>query len=74
MAGGEFSVFVWFCDGTYVCELQYVDAETAVNKAKSMTTNVAAETGLATRVMITDGGDCSVFEWEYGKGIVHGLP
>jgi hypothetical protein len=74
MATGEFSVYHWGVDGSYVAEVKYVDGETAVNKAKFLTTNVAGRCGLTTKVMITDGGDCAVFIWEYGKGITHGGP
>lgn len=72
MPSGEFSVYVWMRDGVYFCEKQLVDAETAVKAAHSQTSNVSANCGLTTKVMITDGGDCSVFEWEYGKGVTHG--
>lgn len=72
MSSGEFSVYVWMHDGTYFCELQHVDAETAVNKAKSMSEGVVAKVKMLTKIMITDGGDCSVFEWENGKGVTHG--
>jgi hypothetical protein len=73
MSSGEFSLYIWGVDGkTYWCELQYVDAETAVKKAADMSTRPAAIGGLIKKMMITDGGDCSVFEWEYGKGITHG--
>lgn len=74
MATGEFSVYHWGVGGGYVQECAYVDAETAVKKAEFLTTNVAGRSGLTTKVMITDGGDCAVFIWEYGKGITHGGP
>jgi len=69
---GEFSVYVWAADGTYWCEQKFVDAETAVKTAKSQSSNVAARAGLTKKIMITDGGDSCVFEWQYGKGVVHG--
>ena len=67
----EYSVYLWFEDGSYHRELQHVDMVTAVAKATSMCTNVGAQMGITQKVMITDGGDCSIFEWEHGKGIVH---
>lgn len=66
---GEFSVWQLFENGTYECVCRRVDAETAVKKAKFYTSNVAARHGFTRRVIITDGGDCVNFEWQFGKGV-----
>jgi hypothetical protein len=66
---GEFSVCQFFGDGSYDYEKRFVDIEEAVKSAKFLTSNVSAKMGLTKRVIIVDGGDCIVFEWENGKGI-----
>lgn len=65
----EFSVCQFFPDDSYEYVRRFVTAEEAVAAAKFYTSNVAAQTGLTKRVIITDGGDCVNFEWEFGKGI-----
>lgn len=67
---GEFSVWQFFKDGTQERVRQFVDAEEAVAAAMHYTNNVAVRMGITKRVIITDGGDCTVFEWKQGEGIV----
>ncbi len=69
MATGEFSVYWWDPEGNYYREIRRVDPETAVRTAKSLTERPAALLGMIRRVIITDGGDCTNFEWKYGEGI-----
>lgn len=73
-APGEFSVYQWFPDGTYERVREFVSAEEAVRAAHHYTNSVGARLGITTKVMITDGGDCCVFEWRRGEGIVFGMP
>jgi hypothetical protein len=68
---GEFSVVQFFEDGSYERVRSHIGPEEAVNVAKIYTTNVAAKIGITKRVIITDGGDCTNFEWLFGKGIVY---
>jgi hypothetical protein len=65
----EFSVWIFFPDGSHVDEVRWVDAETAVRLAKEITERPAAEIGLIERVIITDGGDNTCFEWKHGQGV-----
>lgn len=65
----EFSVCQFFDDGTHEYVRRFVTAEEAVKAARHYTENVAARLGLVPRVIITDGGDCTVFEWVRGKGV-----
>ena len=67
----EFSVCQFFADGyhEYVC--RYVGAEEAVNVAKRYTESVGARIGTTVRVIITDGGDFTVFEWKAGEGVTY---
>lgn len=66
---GEFSVCQFFPDENYEYVRRFVSAEEAVEAAKHYCTSVGARMGTTTRVIITDGGDSCVFEWEFGKGI-----
>lgn len=66
----QFSVCAFFPDGTYNYEARGVEVETAVNKAKEVIRRPAAQIGLIRRVIITDGGDYTNFEWRHGEGVV----
>lgn len=52
----------------------YDTADEAVKKAHFFTHNVAARVGLTVRVIITDSGDCIVFEWKFGQGVTWPKP
>jgi hypothetical protein len=71
MQAGEFSVYQFFPDGTYECVLRFADAKTAVETAKSYTDRPAALIGVIRRVIITDGGDFTNFEWKFGEGVTY---
>ena len=71
---GEFSVYIWFPNGTYWAEERFVDPQTAVKTAQRIITSVGGKLGLVTRLIITDGGDFTTFEWLYGKGITFPEP
>lgn len=65
-----FSVVQFFPDGQYEYVRSRVEAEEAVKAAQHYCTSVGARMGTTRRVIITDGGDCTVFEWVFGKGVV----
>lgn len=67
----EFSVAQFFVDGSYEYVRRWVSAEEAVKAAKIYTENVAAHLGIVRKVVITDGGDHTNFQWEYGKGVTY---
>lgn len=67
----EFSVYVFFPDGTYHAEARYVTAEKAMRTAKRLIESVASKMGIARRVIVTDGGDFINFEWKNGEGITY---
>jgi hypothetical protein len=72
MSKGEFSVYQFFyANGLHERVRHFVSAEEAVNAAMHYTDNVAVRAGLIERVIITDGGDSTVFEWKHGKGVVY---
>jgi len=69
---GEFSVWQFSSPefgNVQDCVRRYVGAEEAVEAAHFYTHNVAAKQGFTVRVIITDGGDFTNFEWIYGKGV-----
>jgi len=70
----EYSVWVFFPDGTHHAVLRWVDAKTAVEKAKSQTETIGARIGTTVRIIITDGGDLTCFEWKYGEGVTYPKP
>ena len=65
----EFSVYQFFLDESCEEELSLVGLEQAMDEAKRLTETLGARRGTTRRVIITDGGDCTVFEWQYGKGV-----
>lgn len=69
MASGEYSVWQFFPDGYHVPDVRFVDARTAVHRARALTLTVGARIGTTRRIIITDGGDFTVFEWKYGEGV-----
>jgi len=68
---GEFSVYQFFADdcGTERV-LSFVDAPTAVDRAMALSQSVGGRLGTTQRVIVTDGGDSIVWEWQFGRGVV----
>jgi hypothetical protein len=50
-----------------VCRFVYLGP--AMRLAVRLTQTVAAKRGFVERVIITDGGDETCFEWQHGKGV-----
>lgn len=65
----EFSVYWWDRDGGQHQELRCVDARTAVERAHHLATGPASMLGIVERVIITDGGDFTNFEWKKSEGV-----
>jgi hypothetical protein len=65
----EFSVWLFFPDEMHVAECQWVDAKTAVSCFNDVIRRPAARGGFIRRVIITDGGDYTIAEWQYGRGL-----
>ena len=70
----EFSVIWWDADGGQHDELRFVDGEKAVSACHRLTHGPAAMLGIVDRVIITDGGDCTCFEWKKELGLVWPTP
>lgn len=66
----KFNVVQFFEDESYEYVRRYVLLNEAIEAFKHYTTSVAARIGVTKRVIITDRGDCTVAEWEFGKGLV----
>jgi hypothetical protein len=66
----EFSVYWWDRDNGQHQELRFVKALPAVKAARRLSHGPASQLGMVNRVIITDGGDCCVFEWLKGHGVV----
>lgn len=65
----EFSVAQFFPDGQYEYVRRWVTAEEAMKAFVHYSNSVGAQIGTTVRVIITDGGDNTNAEWEFGKGI-----
>lgn len=67
----EFSVWIFFPDGSHIDEGRFLKDQDAVQLAYEVTKRPAAQAGIIKRVIITDGGDCTCFEWQFGKGVTY---
>ena len=65
----EFSVYQFFPDDSYEEVLRFVEAGPRFQMAAQLSQSVGARIGTTVRIIITDGGDFTVFEWLYGEGI-----
>jgi hypothetical protein len=66
---GEFSVWWWDANGEAHAELRGFDAKSAAERAASLAHGPAALFGMIERIIITDGGDFTNFEWKKGLGV-----
>lgn len=69
MSDEVFNVVQFFEDGTSEYVRRRVSAVEAIDVAKHYTRSVAAWLGVVNRVIVTDMGDLTCFEWIRGKGI-----
>jgi hypothetical protein len=70
MTQGEFSVCQFFENGEYEYVRRGVGPEEAVEAAHHYCNSAGAKLGMTRRVIITDGGDETNFEWRFGEGVV----
>jgi hypothetical protein len=66
MSEGEFSVVEFYDDDYYAYVERWLDGESAVRLAKRRSDMATAKVA---KIIITDGGDYTVFQWERGKGV-----
>ena len=69
MKGSEFSVWAFSADDRHTPIIRDVDYETAVKTAKYTIDLRNSMSGGIERIIITNGGDFTCFEWIAGKGI-----
>lgn len=70
----EFSVYAFASDGSWQRELSFVSAKEAVMWARWLTETREAKFGEVAKIIITDGGDHTCFEWRFGEGVVFPPP
>jgi hypothetical protein len=71
MSDDRFSVCAFNVDGSHTyLEPRFVRAPEAVRMALSCIESASAQLGLTHRIIITDGGDDTTFEWEHGRGVI----
>jgi hypothetical protein len=71
MNAREFSVYQFFPGGCHERAASFVDADTAVHIALRLSQTVGARLGVVDRIIITDCGDFTVFEWKPGEGVTY---
>lgn len=67
---GEYSVCQFFASGGYEFARRFVGASEAFEVAMQLARSVGGQVGTTVRVIITDSGDHTVFEWVRGEGVV----
>ena len=65
-----FSVVLHLPNGDSDVVADGLEAKEAVELSKDYSERPAAKLGIIQRITIIDGGDCTVFEWQHGKGVV----
>lgn len=66
-----FSVYWWDATNGQHEELRFVPVEQAMRAVQRLTKGPASMFGMVKRVIITDAGDCTNFEWKHGEGVVY---
>lgn len=69
MSNELFNVVQFFENGDHEYVQRGLEAGPAVERAKALTESVGGRLGTTHRVIITDGGDSTVFEWVFGEGV-----
>jgi hypothetical protein len=67
----EYNVYWTDCEGEHHTEMLNGSPEQAVNAAHRLCTGPATILGIVARVIITDGGDFTNFEWKKDEGITY---
>lgn len=74
MSDERFDVVQFFRDGSYEFVERDLDVKAAVERFRSLSWSLGAQVGTTVRVIITDGGDFTVAQWEFGKGVTWPSP
>lgn len=70
MTPAEFTVYQFFIGGQCAPATEPLKARTALREAKELTATLGARIGSTCRIVITDAGGGTVWEWRYGHGVV----
>ena len=65
----EFSVYAFYFDGWYSDVIRFTGIENALKIAKRASEQKIGLLSRAERIIVTDGGDNTVFEWRRDEGI-----
>lgn len=66
----SYSVCQFFIDDSYEYVRRFVPIEDAIKAAIHYSTSLGVKLGTTVRVIITDDGDCIVWEWKTREGVV----
>jgi hypothetical protein len=69
--GHPFCVYQFFPNETWERVAEFVEIEVAMDTARRLTLSVGGRMGTTRRVIITDNGDDTVFEWKFGEGVTY---
>jgi len=67
----EYSVAQFFPNDEHEYLCRFVPFAEAWRTFDRMTKTLGARLGTTTRVIITDGGDCTCVEWKFGEGLAY---
>jgi hypothetical protein len=67
----QFSVYWWDRDGGQHRELEHVNGERAMKAAERLILGPSSVFKIVIRLIITNGGDNTCFEWTIDGGIIH---
>lgn len=70
MISEEFSVWKFYADGTNTPIHRFIGPLKAVTSAMECMNSEDALSGKIVKVIITDGGDFTNFEWRHGEGVI----
>lgn len=66
-----YNVVQFFANDMHEYVRRNVSAQEAVDAARHYCTSIGAKLGTTVKVIITDDGDYTNFQWEFGKGITY---
>jgi hypothetical protein len=69
-----FNVCQFFPDDGYEYVARNIPAKESIELMKRLTESVGGRIGTTVRVIVTDGGDSTVAEWQFGKGVTYPTP
>ena len=65
----QFSVWIFWADGTHSAVAVLIKAGEAVRMAQTLSIYLGPADPTCERIIVTNGGDDTVFEWKRGEGV-----